>query len=101
MQLSKYEQETIINYNQGDAEASCYTHDPKLIKRLDELAQKRKEVALVREAEGMREYTIPKKWVKVRAPKEYSEEQKAKMAANARARFGHIKEDSDDERIHT
>lgn len=30
--LTAYERETIINYNQGDQTASIYTHDPKLIR---------------------------------------------------------------------
>lgn len=89
MTLSAYEQETIINYNQADQTASVYTYDTKLIRQLDELALKHKEITLVRQGEKMREYNIPKRWVKVRAPKELSEETRAKMAERARARFGH------------
>ena len=40
MSLSLYEQETIILYNQGDATAEVYTHDPKLLTKLEGLAQK-------------------------------------------------------------
>ncbi len=32
MELSRYEQETIILYNQAEQTASVYTHDPKLLK---------------------------------------------------------------------
>lgn len=31
MKLSLYEQETIILYNQAEATAEVYTHDPKLL----------------------------------------------------------------------
>ena len=31
MKLSLYEQETIILYNQGEADAEVYTHDPRLL----------------------------------------------------------------------
>lgn len=92
MNLTKYEQETIINYNQEDKFASCYTMDKALIRRLDALAEKHKEITLLRTGEGMREYTFPKKWIKVRAPKELSDEQREKMAKKARERFGFAKE---------
>lgn len=35
--------------------------------------------------------TIPKKWIKVRAPKELSDEQRKNMAKRARERFGFAK----------
>ena len=38
MKLTAYERETIINYNMAEAEASVYTHDKKLIARLEQLA---------------------------------------------------------------
>ena len=34
MKLSLYEQETIILYNQAEATAEVYTHDPKLLEKL-------------------------------------------------------------------
>lgn len=92
MELTKYEMETIYNYNQEEPLASCYTMDKALIRRLDALAQKHKEITIVREGEGVREYTFPKKWIKVRAPKELSDEQRENMAKRARERFGFAKE---------
>ena len=92
MNLTKYEQETIINYNQEDKFASCYTMDRAPIRRLDALAEKHKEITLIRTGEGMREYTFPKKWLKVRAPKKLSDEQRENMAKRARERFGFVKE---------
>lgn len=91
MDLTKYEQETIINYNQEEKIASCYTMDRALIRRLDTLAEKHKEITLLRTDDGMREYTFPKKWIKVRAPKELSDEQRENMAKKARERFGFAK----------
>lgn len=40
MKLSLYEQETIILYNQGEADAEVYTHDPRLLEKLRRLAEK-------------------------------------------------------------
>ena len=34
MKLSLYEQETIILYNQAEAAAEVYTHDPRLLEKL-------------------------------------------------------------------
>lgn len=76
------------DYNQEEPLASCYTMDRALIRRLDVLAEKHKEITLLRSGEGMREYTFPKKWIKVRAPKELSDEQRENMARRARERFG-------------
>lgn len=58
MELTKYEMETIYNYNQEEPLASCYTMDKALIRRLDALAEKHKEITLLRTGEGMREYTF-------------------------------------------
>ena len=40
MKLSLYEQETIILYNQAEAAAEVYTHDPRLLEKLRRLAEK-------------------------------------------------------------
>ena len=91
MDLTKCEMETIYNYNQEEPLASCYTMDRALIRRFDALAQKHKEITVLRADEGLREYTFPKKWIKVRAPKELSDEQRENMAKRARERFGFVK----------
>ena len=91
MELTKYEMETIYNYNQEEPLASCYTMDKALIRRMDALAQKHKESTVLRADEGLREYTFHKKWIKVRAPKELSDEQRENMAKRARERFGFAK----------
>lgn len=91
MEKTKYEQETIISYNQEEKVAYCYTHDRALMRRLDELCEKHKEITLVRDDDGVREHTFPKKWIKVRAPKQLSNELREKMANSARERFGGAK----------
>ena len=39
MKLSLYEQETIILYNQAEATAEVYSHDPRLLEKLRRLAE--------------------------------------------------------------
>lgn len=81
--LTPYEKETIILYNQGEKEANVYTHDPKLIRRLQKLAEKYPdEVRLEKEHKnGSCSYIVPKECVLVREP--YSKERRE--AARQRA----------------
>ena len=39
-QLTLAEQETIVNYDNELSNASIYTHDPRMIRKLKELAEK-------------------------------------------------------------
>lgn len=87
MELTKYEMETIYNYNQEEPLASCYTMDRALIRRLDALAQKHKEITIVREGEGVREYTFPKKWIKVKTPRQLSDEKRQELKNRALRNF--------------
>ena len=80
MNLSKYEQETIINYNQEEPHASCFTYDKALMRKLDNLIEKGEAITLVREGDGWKEYSFPKKCIRVRFPRKLSEEQRQKMA---------------------
>ena len=80
MELSLYERETIITYNEAESEASVYTHNKALRRTLDKLAQERPEDCRVdRGGHGgaAADYTIPKAWVKIRPPRVASEAQKA------------------------
>lgn len=85
---SKIEQETIINYNQGEDYASCYTFDPKLIRKLDKLCLNSSAITVENQGDGWRAYKFPKKWVKVNFPRQLSEETKLKLAERARKNFG-------------
>ena len=85
MALTKYEKETIINFNEEELTASVYTHNERLRKRLASFAEKSNDCCLVRNGEDYSEYTIPKKWLKINLPRQYSDEQRQKMAERARA----------------
>ena len=83
MSINRLEQETIINFNEAESTATVYTHNGALVRKLEELADQRPdEVKRDRVfPDGGREYTIPKRWVKVNASRILSEEQKADIAA--------------------
>ena len=70
MNLSLYEQETIINYNEEEATASIYTHNRALIRKLDKFAQERPgdchRQKTSHEGKAV-DFTVPKSWVKIRA----------------------------------
>lgn len=72
MNLSKYEQETIINFNEGEKEASVYTHNGPMRRRLEQLAQDRpEECRLFKTSHGGRavEYIVPKSWLRINPPR--------------------------------
>jgi len=84
MQLSRLEQETIINYNMEEKTANIYTHDPALIRRLEKLCAERPDECKPgynqNEPRG-KSYDVPKGWIKVSPKRILSEKQRA--AANA------------------
>lgn len=84
MSLSRIEQETIISFNEDEKQASVYTCNPALKRKLTELAESRPEdCKLLREYpdEVGVEYQIPKKWVKVIPNRILTDEQRAEVAA--------------------
>ena len=85
MNLTKYEQETIINYNNEEKTASIFTYDKSLIRKLDKRLAEMPDMKLIRRGEDFEEYSLPKKCIKVAFPRQYSDEQSAKMAERMKA----------------
>ena len=65
MKLSLYEQETIILYNQAEATAEVYSHDPRLLEKLRRLAEKYPDQIVKKDRQT---FTVPKRCVSVREP---------------------------------
>ena len=89
MKLSKYEQETIINFNEDKQTASVYTHNARLKERLKQMAANFPNDCsfISKNSAGGVTYMISKKPVSIRMP--YSEERRKKdreraLAANRR-----------------
>ena len=80
MKLSLLEQETILLYNQAEPAAQVYTHDPKLMKKLNCLAGKHPEQIIKKDAHN---FIVPKRCVSVREP--YSAERRKAASERARA----------------
>ncbi len=77
MKLSKYEQETIINFNAGERNATLYTRDRKVMREMDELVSKYPDIYhLDSQTDIDTTYSFSKSCVKYRKPRTLSEVQK-------------------------
>ena len=83
MKLSRYEMETIINYNEAEATANIYTHNRALRQKLETWALDRPaECRLVRTSHNSKavEFIVPKTWLRIKPPRAMSGAQKAALA---------------------
>ena len=75
------ERETIITFDESNAPAAIFTYNPAFIRKLDKLFEERPDDVSFIRAESingveLREYHVPKKWIKVNASRILTEEQK-------------------------
>jgi hypothetical protein len=84
MKLTLHEQETTINYNNGEKIASIYTCDKGLILKLDRLMKKNKDIRIDTKDSLSKTYTLPKTMIKIHIPKVLSEEQKEILRERAK-----------------
>ena len=77
MKLTRYEQETIINFNAGDQTATLYTRDPAVMRKVDALVIEYPDAYKCIGATDIdKTYEIPKSFVSYRKPRRLSEEQR-------------------------
>jgi hypothetical protein len=78
--ISNYERETIIRYDNEGKTATVYTSNSTLQRKLDRLCSERPdECRTTKQDEESKTYIVPQKWIKVNAPakkREYTEEEK-------------------------
>jgi hypothetical protein len=75
--LSRYEQETIVNYNNGEKFATLYTADPVVMRRLDKLVEEYPDdYKIINQDEYSKTYKFSKKLILYRKPVHLTEEQK-------------------------
>ncbi|SEA79726.1 hypothetical protein SAMN02910384_02357 [Pseudobutyrivibrio sp. ACV-2] len=75
--LSKYEQETIINFNVAESDAVVYTRDKAVMRKLDALVNEFPEVyKCLKVTDIDKTYSMPKKYVSYRKPRKISEKLK-------------------------
>ena len=73
MKLTRYEQETIINFNAGDQTATLYTRDPVVMRQLDALVTEYPDIVkCVGETDIDKTYSMPKSRISYRKPRRIS-----------------------------
>ena len=77
MKMTRYEQETIINFNAGEQIATLYTRDPAVMRKIDALVIDFPDVFKCIGATDIdRTYVMPKSSVTYRKPRNISEAQR-------------------------
>ena len=77
MKMTRYEQETIINFNAGEQIATLYTRDPAVMRKIDALVIDFPDVFKCIGATDIdRTYVMPKSSVTYRKPRNISKEQR-------------------------
>ena len=77
MKLSRYEQETIVNYNAGEQTATVYTRDKTVMRKLDTLVAEFPDIyRLTGQDKISKTYSFPKSYVSYRKPRAVSIEQR-------------------------
>ena len=84
--IAAYEKETVINFNNAEQNASCYTLNTHKRQMLLNLAEEYPDdVKIISKRDDMVEVTFPKKWVKIRPPRKLTEEQRVNAVERGRA----------------
>lgn len=80
MKLSLYEQETHINYNREDKNATVYTRDPAVMRKLDALVIEFPDVfRCIGDTDIDKTYEMPKSFISYRKPRKISEQRRQEM----------------------
>lgn len=81
MKLTAEEKETIINFNEADATADIEVFSARLMREIRKAAELYPDDVTIKEStEGAYLVTLPKKWIKIRAPRILTDEQRAEIA---------------------
>ncbi len=85
MNLTKYEQETIINFNAGEKNATVFTLDSTVMRQLDSLVHEHPDTFhCIKETDISKTYEMPKASVTYRKPRKLSDEQREKARLRMR-----------------
>ena len=75
MKITRYEQETIINFNAEEKTATLYTRDPAVMRKVDALVIEYPDTfKCIGETDIDKTYSMPKQYVSYRKPRKISEE---------------------------
>lgn len=75
--MTKYEMETIVNYNAGEHIATVYTRDKAVMHKLAQLVREYTEnYKLIKQTDIDKTYSMPKSYVNYRKPRTLNVEQR-------------------------
>lgn len=75
--LTKYEMETVVNYNAAEQRATVYTRDKSVMRRLDRLVVDYPDTyKLINQTDIDKTYSMPKTYVNYRKPRVLSDKQR-------------------------
>lgn len=88
MSLSNLEKETVVIFNEAENTAEIFTYNRRMQTRLTALCKIRpeeiRETTLERDADRIRRYVFPKRWLRVNPGPQLSEELKTRMRENGK-----------------
>ena len=80
MKLTRYEQETIINFNAQDQMATLYTRDPAVMRKVDALVIEYPDTfKCIGETDIDKTYSMPKSRISYRKPRRINEERREQI----------------------
>ena len=80
MNLTRYEQEVVINFNADEDTATVYSSNPAWIRKMDALVMEFPNVFHIkRQTEVSKTYEMPKKYVRIGKPRELSTAQRENL----------------------
>ena len=80
MNLTRYEQEVVINFNADEDTATVYSANPAWIREMDALVREFPNVFHIkRQTEVSKTYEMPKKYVRIGKPRELSTAQRENL----------------------
>ncbi len=75
--LTKYEMETVVNYNAAEQMATVYTREKSVMRRLDRLVADYPDIyKLLKQTDIDKTYSMPKSYVNYRKPRMLSDKQR-------------------------
>ncbi|SFU87526.1 hypothetical protein [Butyrivibrio sp. M55] len=83
MKLTRYEQETIINFNAEELNATVYTRDKAVMRKLDALVTEYPDTfKCIGETDIDKTYSMPKSRISYRKPRKISEAKREQARIN-------------------
>ena len=85
MKITRYEQETIINFNAEEKTATLYTRDPAVMRKVDALVIEYPDTfKCIGETDIDKTYEMPKSAITYRKPRRLSDEQREAQRERAK-----------------